>query len=226
MGIELSDLKLLLELDKDPRSFRTVEAEEKLRSVGFLDENLDLTADGVDVIERVKEALAKSKRGIPFHARKTTDPKKVREIKWLTGSISKKPVMTDRSALIVGVATQGLITEKGDSELRLRMPSTFAQMRKGNFEEVFPVAFQTDGEIDPFVSLIWLSTNDRSRMEAVQAKYFDYLTDRFKNTRWWLDEVSSALKVTTPAGGLTSDHIVAFVMGYRTHSEWPTPEVL
>jgi hypothetical protein len=209
------DLKVLLDLDEAGSDSWQLSNEnvQNLLKAGLIDDAVNLTAEGVETIENVKAVLAKLKAGVPFAARKQNDPEAVYRdrpaAKWITGTVGGKAVVTDNALLYVGKPVAGMLAMKGSSEARKKFPKAVAK-QKGNYVEVVPTYFQTEGTLDGFEA-IWLGGENGTRV-AMQTMYFDFIRDKFPSAKLFAAGNDKAIKARVKGKGVTDENVVAFVM--------------
>lgn len=227
MSLTKKDLALLIHIDKDPESDLVPEADERIKRLlkaGLIDESIDLTAEGVEAIERIQTLTEKLSRGIPMAERKQVDPEKVYTDRavalWRTGTVGKKPVVTDGTMIYVGKPVAGMKAEKGSTDARKMLPRIVAQ-QKGDYVEVTPTYYQTNGKVLG-IELVWLENKEAGVRAAIQAMYYDFVLNKFPSAKWLATNEKVAVKASVKGKGITKDNVVALVMPYLT-TGWKEP---
>jgi hypothetical protein len=226
MALTKEEISLLLELDRGTPPV-PVDLAEKFLTSGWVDESLDLTAEGVELIEKIKERLRLLEDGI-LAAKKKPDPAAILADEksptvWFTGTISSKPAFSNKEVVVIGKPDKKMVSERGTTEFRKRLPVAFGQAtRQDDYQEVTPLWFQTDGTLSG-LSLYWMAEKDGRKMAAMQAKYFDYFSARFKSGIWYHSRAGKNFCISVPNQGVTDRNIVALVMEFFTPEGWKVP---
>jgi hypothetical protein len=196
-----------------------------------------LTEGGRKKAESISQLLRDLYQGVPFHRRKKADPARLswtyttqRDLlnKWVTSSVANKTFTTNRETMIFGPPDNWMKAEK-EKGLGPKVIDLLRDMGGRTYHQVTPAWFQTDGTLEPDVSVIWLrppDTSDAVQPEhtGVQAHYFDYLMERFPTATLFAAEGSfSPIQFRVINKGISKLNIVAILMPMKMVSGWPVP---
>jgi len=210
----------------DPESRNRLVAEELIIKGG------KLTAKGQKQFEKLYEKLQALRDGISLRLRKAADPKAIfdgEDGEWFMGEASKKPWVANTEVLFIGRKPDPQFNaSKGTPKQRKAVPSTLRSILKGKSDatiELKPYAFQRD-EFDG-IELIWFRDDDETLFVPLQAKYFDYITDRFPKATYHVDENSdgqTAVQIRVKNQGIKFN-CVGLVMPVKVEDFIPIPNV-
>jgi hypothetical protein len=100
------------------------------------------------------------------------------------------------------------------SNLRKQLPRVIAMHKGKDYEKVVPIYYQTDGKIDG-LELVWLGGENGTKV-AVQAMYYDFIAEKFPSAKFFAaNKLEKAVKAVIKGKGITSDHVVAFIMQFK-----------
>jgi hypothetical protein len=185
--------------------------EEMVRLLSTPEDDLS-EAEGKKLEQIRTVVVPKLKAGVPFEKRGWQDPKAVvNSNKWLTGTVSRKPIACNGEMLFVGKPRSPMFAEQAPSDTRQRLPQTVASCLKGRFQPVQPHTYQIE-ELG-LVELVWMANAKQEFFVAIQAKYHDFLIDRFPKLSWFAKSQYDSVQARVQNRGL-KDNVVAIVMPY------------
>lgn len=191
-----------------------------------------LTKKGIVQFEKVMERLGVLREGVSINERKVTASNAIfldEKPAWFYGEASQKPWVANTEVLFLGrKPDKAMNAEKGTSSQRKSVPVTLRGVLKGKKDktlEVKPYAFQMD-EFDG-IELIWLKDADDILFIPLQAKYFDYIQDRFPKVTYHIDEDNngnSAVQLRVKNQGIKFN-CVGLIMPVKLEDFIPIPSV-
>ena len=158
---------------------------DRLVDTGIVDHAGKFTEKGKAFYDKLSARIDELKKGVPLERRRLAEPKKLMEYEcpWNTGTIKKQTYFTNGELFVLGKPETVMKSKKGSSELRQAVPNTLRSSLAGDFEEVFPAAWQTlvFGDLE----VIWLCNKEQKNPVAMQTMYFDYLNKRFPKGKYF-----------------------------------------
>jgi len=187
----------------------------RLKESGLVTKDLKGTELGEKVLATLEAKMPELKAGIPAERRQIVIEESAIHAKpWITATIGKKQVTTNREILYVGAPTKAMAeVEECDEIEQSRVRAAVARMVQAKLTPVRPHTFQMI-DIDK-LQLMWLSTEDQSRMIAVQAMYYDFIRVLFPKAKLSTDEKEMCLFFTEAKKGLAHG-IIGMVMCMET----------
>jgi hypothetical protein len=199
---------------------------DRLVEAGLVDKTGKFTDSGKGFYEKLMAKVAVLKGGVPLERRKLGEPKKLLEYecRWNTGTLKKQPYFTNGEVFVIGKPEAAMQTRKGSSELRQAVPNTLRTSLAGDFEEVFPVAWQTlvFGDLE----VIWLVNEKQENPVAMQVMYFDYLKKRFPKGKYFVavePTASTPIQIRVRNKGI-KDNVCALVMPFDIGPAFEVPD--
>ncbi|RLA80263.1 MAG: hypothetical protein DRG33_02685 [Deltaproteobacteria bacterium] len=196
----------------------------RLVRAGIVENDGRLTKAGLALLDKVRKTEALLQKGVPFEKRTKADPKKMLtdgRLQWKTGKVSSKAILTNSEVLFIGTAKKKFDPKPGSTELKRKLHLTVAKALRGEFQEVWPHTFQIEnlGGIE----IIWLSNAEQNLWVAIQAKYYDFLRDRYPTGRWFAASAEKTVQVRVRNRGW-KDGVVALVQPLEMSDwkDWPT----
>lgn len=187
-----------LKLDFNNRAIMTdPETRNRLIAAGLIVKGGKLTKKGIAQFEKVKEKLELLREGLPFDQRMESAVDSTamylnEEPVWFYGEVSAKPWVGNTEILFVGrKPDRAMNAVEGTTSQRKAIPITLRTILKGKKDttiELKPYAFQRD-EFDG-IEIIWLRDKKKTLSVPIQAKYFDYIFDRFPKVTFHIDKNS------------------------------------
>jgi hypothetical protein len=156
----------------------SVEAFDSLLNAGLITEKNQITDAGKSLRQKLKEKEEELKTGVDVSRRTRIDPKAaLQNGPWFIGKVSKREVVTNGEVLYVGKPLKSMKVDDLEGDRKQKVHSAFHSMLKGSFIELTPTMYQVT-ELGG-LEIVWLENKKAKVSIALQAKYFDFLTDKF-----------------------------------------------
>lgn len=207
----------------DASLFHDPESRVRLVQDGLIEKNGTLTPEGKALTEKLDEMEISLRKGMPFEKRTRRDePLEYSSIRpWYMGKAFETDVFSNGEIMVVGKPHKLMNAIRGPSAIRATFHLILNKLAsKKNMKQMFPHTFQAErlGGLE----LIWLADDPQKMFIPLQARYFDYIMDRFPRATFWGTSPSEAVTVKVRNKGV-KNWVVGAVMPFIVETLVPFP---